>query len=404
MKDYLDFFSHNALTAKFTVLKENCPIGVDGTNMERFLATKDAEFSLITKKIASGTYRFSRYRQKLIVKDAVSPPREVVIPTMRDRLTLACLSEYIKQQSPQTHNNLQLKQIIYSAIDNVRQSHFTHFIKIDIKSFFPSIDHELLELRLNALNFDEKAIKIIMYAIRQRSQKGAIASSKVGIPQGLPISGLLADIFVQDIDNVFDGRDDCRYFRFVDDLLILCHANNYQSLANEIIKAFAVLKLTIHSPEVGGAKSALGPLSDGTEFLGYYISTQRISVRQSSVQKMYNNINKVFLNEFKYAKKRNLKRFYERLNLKITGCVLGDKTYGWMAYFHHINDLTLLSKLDSYVVQQFTRYEVPYKKEKVKRFMRAFYEYKSLERSNYIPKFETSLMIDLEELIAFLNE
>lgn len=404
MKDYLDFFSHNSLTAKFTAFKEHCPVGVDGTNRETFLGTKDAEFALISKKIASGTYRFSRYKQKLIVKDAASPPREVVIPTIRDRLTLVCLNEYIKQQSPEIQNNLQLKQIIYSAIDAVRQSKYTHFIKIDIKSFFPSIDHELLEQRLNTLNFDEKAIKTTMYAVRQRSQKGAIASSKVGIPQGLPISGLLADIFVQEIDSDFNERNDCRYFRFVDDLLILCHANNYQSLAREIIKAFATLKLTIHPPKAGGAKSALGSLSSGTEFLGYYISSQSISVRQSSIHKMYKNINKVFLTEFKYAKKRKLKRFYERLNLKITGCIVGDKTYGWMAYFHHINDLTLLSKLDSYVVQQFTHYQVPYKKEKVKRFIRTFYEYKRLDQSNYIPKFETTHMMDLEELIAFLNE
>ena len=76
-------------------IDENASVGRDGTRVEAFKIRLDAEIVVSTRKILNGTYEFTSYKEKLISKGANSHPRQISIPTVRDKLVLKFLSELL---------------------------------------------------------------------------------------------------------------------------------------------------------------------------------------------------------------------------------------------------------------------------------------------------------------------
>ncbi|RYF34267.1 MAG: hypothetical protein EOO38_29620, partial [Cytophagaceae bacterium] len=81
---------------------------VDGKNFEKKSAS---EISLISCKVLDGKYRFTKYKEKLISKGAYKAPRRLSIPTIRDRLTLKILSDYLFKIFPHAKPSLPQQKI-----------------------------------------------------------------------------------------------------------------------------------------------------------------------------------------------------------------------------------------------------------------------------------------------------
>ena len=75
------------------------------------------------------------------------------------------------------------------------------------------------------------------------------------------------------------------------------------------------------------------------------------------------------------------------MNLAISGCFFDEKQVGWLCYFKYMNNITLLYQLDKYVINLFKRFNVPLKKNKLKRFVRSYWEVQKGLESKYLPKF-----------------
>ena len=91
-----DFFSEAALVSLFeNRIKGNRSVGTDGQSAAQFSDVLDYEVRGIAARIASGSYSFSRYKQKLILKGPTSFPREIAIPSVRDALVLRALCDYL---------------------------------------------------------------------------------------------------------------------------------------------------------------------------------------------------------------------------------------------------------------------------------------------------------------------
>lgn len=162
-------------------------------------------------------------------------------------------------------------------------------------------------------------------------------SNSIGVPQGLSISGISADIYLLYFDKKHKLNSQYQYYRFVDDMLILCHQKDIDSLMKTMVNDLKELGLETHVPKKDSQKTAYGRIDDGFQFLGYQFKGSNISVRSSSIDKAYTGINKVFLKYHKHARKENLEELYKRLNLKITGCVAKEKQYGWLYFFSYIS-------------------------------------------------------------------
>jgi retron-type reverse transcriptase len=320
-------------------------VGIDGTIKQKFDEILDAELSLIQRKIENNRYDFSFYKQKLIVK-SVNKTREISIPTLRDKLVIKYLYSYIADKFEKITKNILLPQQIIKKVRDSK-SQYDSFIKVDIQNFFPSINHEILLEKLKTKIDDEKILGLITKAITQSTvdaktpfKQRVKYNNMVGVPQGLSISGLLAEIYINDLEQKYTNKKNLEFFRYVDDVLIFCNNNDIDEIIKELKNDFEDLKLSIHDFEVNSNKSSFGNISESFEFLGFKFQNELISVRESSIQKMYTNISKIFT-LYKNKKYSSKKEFITRLNLKITGCVINAKKYGWISSVNSIRKYSL---------------------------------------------------------------
>lgn len=360
-------------------------VGIDGTSKEKFDEILDSELSLIQRKIENNTYDFSFYKQKLIVK-SMNKTREISIPTLRDKLVIKYLDFYIRDKFEEvTKNILNAQQIIKKVKDS--KNKYDSFIKVDIQNFFSSINHEILVNKLKSNIDDETILNLITKVITQSTvdvntpfKQRIKYNNKEGVPQGLSISGLLSEIYLFDLVQKYSIKDNLEFFRYVDDVLIFCKKSDIEEITKSLKSDFEDLKLTIHDFAINSNKSSFGNINEPFEFLGYKFEDKLISVRETSIQKMYANIIKLFT-LYKNKKYFSKEEFITRLNLKITGCVIDGKKYGWISFFSLINDYTLLFMLDKFVEKSCKNFNINY--EEIKKFSRAIYEIKD-PNTNYL--------------------
>lgn len=360
-------------------------VGIDGTSKEKFDEILDSELSLIQRKIENNTYDFSFYKQKLIVK-SMNKTREISIPTLRDKLVIKYLDFYIRDKFEEvTKNILNAQQIIKKVKDS--KNKYDSFIKVDIQNFFSSINHEILVNKLKSNIDDERILNLITKVITQSTvdvntpfKQRIKYNNKEGVPQGLSISGLLSEIYLFDLVQKYSIKDNLEFFRYVDDVLIFCKKSDIEEITKSLKSDFEDLKLTIHDFAINSNKSSFGNINEPFEFLGYKFEDKLISVRETSIQKMYANISKIFT-LYKNKKYFSKEEFITRLNLKITGCVIDGKKYGWISFFSLINDYTLLFMLDKFVEKSCKNFNINY--EEIKKFSRAIYEIKD-PNTNYL--------------------
>jgi RNA-directed DNA polymerase len=384
-------------------------IGIDKVNSHNFELRLDAECELICQKVLSGQYKFTKFKEKLISKGAGKSPRQLSIPTIRDRLTLRILCDYLFTVFPAAKPELPQKKItlLRNSIDSGK---FTHFVKIDLQDFYPSIDHTLLITKLRRKIRIPEFKKLIESAITNptvseaNTRHGKIQAR--GVAQGLSVSNVLAEVFMLDID---DGLNSIApvCIRYVDDILLLTNGDP-SAVLQEALKLLKKQKLNPHAPGVPDSKTITGQLSEGLNFLGYQLSPNQVSVKPGNILGFESSIVTVF-SEYKH-RLRNCKteadkdsafaRFRWALNLKLTGCIYKNQRFGWVFYYSQINDLRILRRIDNTVEKLLSRFEIktpPFPK----KLLKAFFESKRRDKltHRYIVNYDNLTSVKMAELL-----
>ncbi len=402
--------------------------GRDRISAKKYQSILEQEALIIQRKVLGGNYKFSSFKENLISKGAHKNPRVLSVPTLRDRIVLKILLKKI-----QNSISFELKlpqQVISECISDLKK--YDSFIKLDIKNFYDSIPHNKLMNEIKNQIPDFKIRSLISKALKTPTvgiDKKATSKNIIGIPQGLSISNILAEIYIHRFDTwVKNNFPDSSYFRYVDDMLILFDSKKIQrktlqaSLVEKLSDEFSltvhdIVELTDMNNE--NSKSSCGSLIEHKFcFLGYEFSNYKISVRLSSIQNMEKKIAK-FCTQLRYdleyiernysgqkseldwQKEHKLKKCEYLINLAITGCIYNNKRYGWIFYFSKISDLSILRYLDLSICKILNRFGLN-GKIKVKRFLKAFYTVKGSKLpKKYIVNFD-KIALDIEEQKKFL--
>lgn len=391
-------------------MKKNSAIGLDKISSRRFRENLKENIDIINRKVINNTYKFTKYRQVLISKGEEKPPRVISIPTIRDSLVLGILNEFLRKKYGESSISKRPQLIINDIIkainekDNFNDRKYDTFIKIDIKSYYKSINHQILKNELmnkidtiDIIDFIFLAIntETISIPVRSKQNKKRNRIKENGIPEGLSISNSIANIYLKNIDEKYINEPDFKYFRYVDDILILCKHDERINIYENIKQDLLSLKLETNEKEDSGS------LSNGFDYLGYRISSDKITVRESSILRLEQNLEKLFV-EYKRSKEKNIKLLEFKLNLRITGFIYKNMKYGWMFFFSQMDDKTLLSKLDWLVKKLSKRYKLDGIMD-LKKFKRTKYEidYK-MHKSKYIKNFDKYDINDKKELIEMI--
>ncbi|MCE9884390.1 reverse transcriptase domain-containing protein [Obesumbacterium proteus] len=363
--------------------------GIDNMTHEKFIYSRDEHINIINRKVMAGTYHFTKYKLKLISKGPKKYPREIAIPTIRDKIALRALCDFLKIRFNPVLDFSLPQEVIRDVKNSVYEKGYSGFIKLDISNFYPSIDHEKLLKRLNSRIRNEIIISLIKSAIETPTITRPTPKDKlshIGVPQGLSISNILASIYLSNIDNYFKKIDNLTYFRYVDDILILCHTEKCNEIAEIAIRRFKKLKLKVHDPKTTPDKSSIGSLGvkDFT-YLGYSFRSDCVSAREESINRLRESIISIF-SGYKYSKIGSINFLEWRLNIRITGCIFQNKFKGWVFFFSEITNINLLHELDAFIQTLCKRYDVNID---VKSFIRTYYQANHKRHdSKYIPNFD----------------
>lgn len=337
--------------------------GRDNVSPETYKPSFEKEIAWIRAKLEDGTYRFSPYREKLVLKGKNKYPRVLALPSVRDRFVLCLLNEYLSVQLGIKHMipNLYITRVT-EFIKNTRATgKDIFFFKTDISAFFDNINHSVL---FNTLvdKIDGTAMKLVVRAVTTPTISSPADYHNInnkGVPQGLAISNILAASYVvgfhKDLENQFN---DSLFLRYVDDVIILStERKDFQSIVMGCIQKFNLgLELT-------ESKTADGRIEDGFDFLGYKVTNNLISVKKKNKDSFSNRLaqkcillkkqfeNPIFRPRFASNDKDFLDYAETDLNLMISGFKAGNHNYGWISYFQRITDLTLLHQLDKLVIK-----------------------------------------------------
>jgi len=410
---FIEYLESKTLKDDFNIkLQYSNTLGTDGISTNKFSKILDEEIDLIEKKVKDRTYNISPYKEQLILKSRNSNPRMISIPTNRDKLVLNALQKFIAAEFKDIVSTDHVSEKINAVKKIIQSKKYNSFIKIDIKNFYPNIDHQILLEKIKKYIDDEEALYILEKALTQitiaqgrRVDKNNNIEKK-GVAQGLSISNILASIYLHDVDVKYQNYKDMSYFRYVDDILIICDKEDVENIKICLKSDIEELNLELHEFKDSSDKSTSGTINvDDFQFLGFRFHKNIISVREQSIDKLRNRIVEVFYSNIK----NNDEDLYKELNLKISGCVYDNKHYGWMHFFRQIDDQTLLYSLDSFVKSQFIRFNRKYDEKNIKKFIKTYfllkdYDINKLDNTTYIKKFDTSISKKVKRLVLSVKD
>lgn len=371
--------------------KKSC--GVDGMSATVFGEQLDAQIRRMSRKVLNGRYKPSPYSELQVSKGRGKAPRILSIPTVRDQVVLSALKEHLHAKFPECIGRKLPNSYVYELMSRIRGplagGSGYGFVRTDITGFYDNIDRERLMNYVRRKNMSRSALKLLYSAITKptvprstvRKQQFRYFMPK-GIPQGLSISNILANIYLADLDATMQSKS-ILYLRYVDDILVICPVAEITKVMEHLRFRMARLGLTLNDD-----KTETGLLDrDSFDFLGYKVACGAVSVRQTSIDRLIHSFAKIitaadhrsaeFLKRHKEldaATYRNV--LIEDLNEKITGAISASRRYGWLYYFSQIDDVSLLHRLDRVVGELCKRSSVlnNIKPASLKLFVRAFRE------------------------------
>ena len=153
------------------------------------------------------------------------------------------------------------------------KSGFRIAVDVDIEKFFDTVDHDILMNCIARKVRDKSVLRLIGRYLRAgvRERTGERSPSPVGTPQGGPLSPLLSNILLDNLDKELE-RNGYRFVRYADDFVILTRSKAQGKAVLEDVTTFleAKLKLTVNS-----VKSKVAPIQE-CGFLGFTIQSSKI--------------------------------------------------------------------------------------------------------------------------------
>lgn len=376
-------------------------VGIDNLNQRAFWSIRADQIAIVERKALADTYEFTKYKLKLISKGRGQVPREISIPTIRDRIALRALCDFLGDLFRGVVDFQIPQEIIKKVKSELASGSYDSFIKLDVANFFPSVKHEELARRIRRRTRDPRVVGLVLRALRTPTVTKSATKATVmtlGIPQGLSISNVLAAAYLSNLDTRYAKDSTIAFHRFVDDILILCNHADVASIVKDITSRYRRLGLQIHKPGVESEKSKVGSIGESFGYLGYLFDGTRVSVREASVERLRESLVSIF-SAYKHSKTKSVDFLLWRLNLRITGCIFQRKAKGWLFFFSEIDDEALLHQLDHFVDRLVDRFGAPIVP---KKFVRSYFQIRHRRHeSSYIPNFDK---FDLEDMKGVLRD
>ena len=202
--------------------------GIDHMTVGQFEQRKSELLGLIHEKLKAGRYRFKPARRALISKEGTSKVRKLGIPVVMDRIVSqgvnSVFSEIFDPMFTESNYGFRRGHSQHQAIWHVQQivgEGKDWCASIDLESFFDEIPHELILKLIRRKIADERLVTLVARALKAGVViDGEYHKTSKGCPQGSPLSPMLSNIVLNELDQELERRGH-RYCRWADDFVVL---------------------------------------------------------------------------------------------------------------------------------------------------------------------------------------
>ena len=267
--------------------------GVDGMNVEELLTYLRENQGQLIQQIKDGKYHPNPVRRVEIAKEEKGKVRELGIPTVVDRVIQQAIAQVIspifEEQFSDNSFGFRPKRSAHDALRRIQEyvnDGYVYVVDMDLKKFFDTVcQSKLIEVLSRSIE-DGRVISLIhKYLNAGVIDKGMFAKTDVGVPQGGPLSPLLSNIMLNELDRELERRGH-RFVRYADDCMIMCRSRKSAERTMRTILPFIEKKLFL---EVNREKTTIAHISK-VKYLGYafyrYKGKCRLRVHPKSVKKM----------------------------------------------------------------------------------------------------------------------
>lgn len=244
--------------------------GVDGLDIDQTARQLVTTWSAIREQLLRGTYRPSPVRRVTIPKPD-GGERELGIPTVTDRLIQQALLQVLQPILDPTFSEhsygfrpgRRAHDAVLAAQSYI-QSGRRVVVDVDLEKFFDRVNHDILIDRLRKRIDDAGIIRLIRaYLNNGIMSDGVVQERYQGTPQGGPLSPLLANVLLDEVDKELERRGHC-FARYADDCNVYVRSRKAGERAMALLRqCYARLRLKVNE-----TKSAVASVT-GRKFLGY---------------------------------------------------------------------------------------------------------------------------------------
>jgi group II intron reverse transcriptase/maturase len=316
--------------------------GIDGMKVDELLPFLKENYETLKVDLLSGKYKPQPVRRVEIPKPN-GGVRLLGIPTVVDRLIQQAINQVInpifdKEFSnssygfrPRRSAHMALKQAQKYIDEGYRQ-----VVDMDLEKFFDNVNHDLLMYLISVKIEDKRVLKLIRKYLNSGIMlEGMVTKSEEGAPQGGPLSPLLSNIILDELDKELERRGH-KFCRYADDCNIYVKSKRAGERVLKSIRRFLEQELKL---KVNTGKSAVSSPTK-RKFLGYsfYYGKGGIKFRvhDKSYEKLKDKIRKIT--------NRNISMNFDYRIKKLNEILVG-----WVNYFKLADMKTKLKSLDEWI-------------------------------------------------------
>jgi RNA-directed DNA polymerase len=299
--------------------------GVDGMTVGSITDYLKQHWPAIREQLLNGTYEPKPVRRVEIPKPD-GGVRKLGIPTVLDRFIQQAVMQVLQRQWDPTFSESSYgfrprrsaQQAVAQAQKYIAEGH-GWCVDLDLEKFFDRVNHDKLMGQIAKRVEDKRLLKLIRAFLNAGvMENGLVGPSVEGTPQGGPLSPLLSNLVLDELDRELERRDH-RFVRYADDCNLYVRSERAGQRVMESVTQFITQKLKL---KVNEAKSAVARPQEG-KFLGFSFSAGP-EVRRVIAPKA--------LDRFK-RRIREITRRAKGVSMKTTMEELAPYMRGWRGYF-----------------------------------------------------------------------
>jgi RNA-directed DNA polymerase len=314
--------------------------GVDGMTVQQLPEHLKQHWPAIREQLLSGTYRPQPVKRVEIPKPD-GGVRKLGIPTVLDRFVQQAVMQVLQGRWDGTFSDhsygFRPRRSAHQAVEAAQQyiaAGYRWVVDLDLEKFFDRVNHDKLMARIAERIGDKRLLKLIRAFLRAGVMAGGLVSPvDEGTPQGGPLSPLLSNIVLDELDRELERRG-LRFTRYADDSNIYVRSRRAGERVMESITRFIATKLKL---KVNEQKSAVARPWE-RKFLGFSFTANREPKRRLAPKAVLRFKEKV----------RELTRRTRGVSMERMAEELARYQRGWIGYFGKCQTPSVLQGLEEW--------------------------------------------------------